>query len=646
MKSRKQQCAVTVAMVMAMCGAAAAAEEVTTQMKEVVVTATRDEVPIEQVGSSITVVTAREIEQKQVKTAADVLRSVPGLDVVRSGGLGSTSSIYLRGANPEHTLVLLDGMVMNNPSSAKGVFDFAHLPASGIERIEILRGPQGTLYGSSAIAGVINIITKQGDGKHRAYVSAEAGSFGTARETAGLSGGFDKLQYAFSATRVDSDGISSASTKYGNHEKDPYQNTSILSKISLTPNAYSELSVGMHYNSARNAIDNGGGLLADDPNNLSRTEDFYIRPQGTLSLFKGQWEQRLGLSYSRQKLKLDNPVDSIHPSDLSYGTYQGEAVAADWQHTLNLHATNSVTFGVEQRHEGMHSSYHSEDSFFTYDDVVPRRSVDITSLYLQDQINLWQSWFTTVGLRLDHHQQFGDQATYRITSAYQIAGTDTKLKGSIGTGFKAPTLYQLYSQYGDTTLNPEKSVGWDLGIEQKFSAVKAQLEASFFHNEITDMILFSSISSAPWGVYKNISRASTQGVELLATVQPVEELSFKANYTYTQTEDHSTGAELLRRPKNKASLYVNYQPVKQANISIGILYVDSRKDQLFDPITYATQNLKLKEYTLINLAASYDVTKNLQLFGRVDNLFDKKYEEVAGYGTPGISAFGGAKVSF
>ncbi|MCE1225352.1 MAG: TonB-dependent receptor [Geobacteraceae bacterium] len=645
MKRSRQKYAVALGLVLAVCGSAVA-EEKTTQLGEVVVTATRDEVPIEQVGSSITVVTAKEIEQQQKRTVADALRMVPGVDVVRNGTIGGSTSIYIRGAEAKHTLVLLDGIELNDPSSTGGSFDFANLTTDGIERIEILRGPQSTLYGSSAIAGVINIITKKGNGPLHGYVSAEGGSFYTARESAGISISKDKLQYSLNTVRIDSNGISSASSKYGNTENDPYQHTNLSSRLSIAPSTNSDIDVILRFNKTRTALDNGGGNIADDPNFISRSEELFLRTQGFLSLFEGFWDQQLGISYSNQKRWLSNPVDTDHPFELSYGSYNGQNIKVDWQNTINLHKTNTLILGVEHKDESIKSNYHSEDAFFPYDDVVSRKSAQITSCYLQDQINLWSSWHSTIGVRIDDHSQFGTEATYRFTSAYIIKQTDTKLKGSYGTGFKAPSLYQLYSQYGNQQLSPEKSTGWDLGIEQSLHLMKTKLDITYFKNEIENMIDFKGISTAPYGVYQNISKASLYGVELAASVQPVDELSLKIAYTYTQTKNRTTNEELLRRPKNKISFDANYQLLKQLNINASITYVSSRNDKLYDPITFATQSLKLNDYVLVNLAASYDVTKNLQLFGRIDNLLDRQYEEVAGYGTPGIGAYGGVKVSF
>ena len=618
MKRSRQQCAVAVAMVMAMCGAAAAAEEVTTQMKEVVVTATRDEVPIEQVGSSITVITAKEIEQKQARTVADVLRSVPGLDVSRSGAFGTTS-IFMRGAKSEHTLVLIDGIEMNDPSAAGGGYEFANLVVDSIERIEVLRGPQSTLYGSSAMGGVINIITKKGQGNLKGYISAEGGSFHTAKETAGISGSSSLLRYALNASRFDTKGISAANSANNNPEKDGYWNSSVSAQLGITPVANIELDLSLKYIKSKTDIDGGWGTVIDALNSNQKSEELYARLQAKFNLFNSFLEQKVGASAS----------DISREYNAYNSTYDGQTTKFDWQSILHLHATNDLTVGLERKDEQAKT------------DSMQKKNAGTTSYYLQDQISLFDTWFTTLGTRIDDHSKFGTKATYRFTTAYLVKATDTKVKGSYGSGFKAPSLIQLYHPTwgGNANLKPEESTGWDVGVEQGVPLFNSRISATYFRNDYDDMITWDNTF-----LYANVAKSHTEGVELTATVQPADELLLKAAYTYTETQDDSVGTsssskQLARRPNHKASLDTTCSFMKKGHATLGIVYVGSRYND-------AANTQKLGGYTLVNLAGSYDITKNLQLFGRVDNLFDREYEEVYGYGTPGISAYGGVKVSF
>lgn len=641
MKRSMLKCGMVSGVVMAFC-APAGAEEKIAKLEEVVVTANRLETATREVGSSITVITAQQIEQRQQTLLLDVLRSVPSIDVVRSGGPGSATSVFMRGANSEHTLVLLDGIELNDPSAAGGGYDFANLPTDNIERIEILRGPQSTLYGSRAMAGVINIITKRGQGKPTGFLSAQGGSFNTTAEKAGISGGTGLYNYSLGLSRFDTGGFSAASRKQGNTEKDGYQNTSLNTKLGITPASNFSVDFVANYLKNRADLDYDGGIGGDDPNYIQKTEQVSLRSQADLALFDNLWEQRLGVSFNDLNSDFNNGTDPARPSDLSRGSYHGQSVMLDWQHTLHLHETNSLTLGIERKEENAKSDYYSESIWGPYSSPWDEHSAHTTGYYLQDQVRLWDAWFTTLGVRLDDHSRFGTKATYRFTSAYVVKQTDTTFKGSYGTAFKAPSLYQLYAPtYGYENLNPEKSTGWDLGIEQSLLDGKVTMGVTYFYNDFEDLINFDDASK-----YSNISRATTQGVELTAALRPVNEFTLRAGYTYTRTEDKETGLELLRRPKNKISFDGNYRFMKKADLNLGVVYVGTRFDNVYDPITYGATRVKMRDYLLVNLAASYDLAKNLRIFGRVDNLFDRDYEEVLGYGTAGISAYGGVKVSF
>jgi len=641
-KRSKQQCGVAIGLVMAFSTTRGAQGKVT-NLEEVVVTANRLETATREVGSSITVITAKEIEQRQQKFLLGLLRGVPSIDVVQSGGPGSATSVFMRGASSEHTLVLLDGIELNDPSAPGGGYDLTNLPTDNIERVEILRGPQSTLYGSRAIGGVINIITKRGKGKPTGFLSAQGGSFSTAAEKAGISGGSDLYNYSLGLSRFDTDGISTAARKHGNSENDGYQNSSVNARLGITPTSNLSVDFIVNYLKAKADLDNNGGTGGDDPNYIQRSDQISFRSQADLDLFENRWEQRLGVSFNDLNRDVNNGTDAAHPSDLSRASYHGQSITLDWQHTLHLHETNSLTFGLERKKENAKSDYYSESVWGTYSSPWDEHSAHTTGYYLQDQVRLWDAWFTTMGVRLDDHSRFGSKATYRFTSAYTVKQTDTTVKGSYGTAFKAPSLYQLFEPtYGDMNLRPEENTGWDLGVEQSLFGSTLTVGTTYFHNNFDDLINFDSSLSK----YKNIGRAMTQGVELTAALRPMDELTLRAGYTYTRTEDKETGLELLRRPRNKVSFDGDYRFLKNANVNLGMVYVGSRFDNVYDPATFASTRVKMGEYLVVNLAASYDISKSIRIFGRVDNLFDRSYEEVAGYGTAGISAFGGIKVSF
>lgn len=610
----------------------------TEEMEGIVVTATKLETPEDQLGSSVTVITEEQIRQQDKTSVAEVLRGVPSLDIVRSGGAGGAVSVFIRGANSEHTLVLMDGVEMNDPSSTGRSFDFSSLSVDNIERIEIVRGPQSTLYGSDAMGGVINIITKKGKGKPSGSVSMEGGSFGTVSGQARLSGGNDLLNYSLGMSRLDTDGISAASKEYGNSEDDGFKNTQLSTRVGITPAENLDAEVILRYIDADADIDNSGGAGGDDPNNTQESKLLFLRTQARLALFNNLWEQKIGVSLNDTKRDYENDTDADHPSDLEDSSYDGQSLKFDWQHNLYLLPANTLTFGIETEKEKMNSDYYSESSWGPYTSTFDEESTRTTGYYLQDMISLWDTWTTTLGVRLDDHSRFGSKSTYRAATSYLFRQTGTRLKASYGTGFKAPSLYQLFSDYGDEDLNPEKSTGWDIGVEQRLNRGTVVLGMTYFNNDFDDLIDYDS---ATWK-YVNVAKAQTKGVEIYVSVYPMEDLTFRAGYTYLDTEDKETGENLLRRAKNKSSLDVNYRFLGKGNVNISAVYVGRRDD--YDYSAY--ERVRLDSYTLVNLAASYDITKNIRISGHVDNLTDEEYEEVLGYGTAGISAYAGLTLSF
>jgi vitamin B12 transporter len=606
------------------------------QIDEMVVTATKVETPSKEVGSSLTIITRQQIEEQQKSTVLEVLRSVPSLDVVQNGGAGRNAGIFIRGAKSEHTLVLLDGVEVNDPISTGRSVNFANLTIDNVERIEILRGPQSTLYGSDAMGGVINIITKTGKGKPNGFLAVEGGSFNSLKESGGFNGGNDRIRYSFGFSRQDTDGISAVKDKNGSLEKDGYGNTSFSGKLGITPVKNFDIDVIYTRSQSKTDLDETGD---DDPNYTAAATSNFVRTQAKLSLFNHVWDQRIGFSLMDIERNDRNDVDTAHPQDSSLASFNGRMIKFDWQNNFTIHRTNVLTAGLETEEEAGKSFYSSDSAWGPYTSIFSEKTARTTGFYLQDQIKLWNAWFTTVGVRVDNHDKFGTASTYRLASAYVIEKIGTKIKGSYGTGFKAPSLYQLYSSYGDENLKPEESIGWDIGIEQSFAGEKLMVEAVYFKNDFENLVDFNSATYQ----YSNIAKAKTQGFEFSASFHATEPLVFHGSYTYTETKDKVTGLELLRRAKNKAGFDANYRFLKNGNINLNLIYVGKRADISY--VGYSAIRVKTPGYVLTNLAASYNLTKNIQIFGRIDNLFNKNYEEVIGYGTPGASAFIGIKGS-
>jgi len=604
------------------------------------VSANRTETAREEVGSSITIITARQLEAMQKLTVLDALRTVPGLDVVQTGGPGGQASVFIRGAKSEDALILMDGVEMNDPSTPGRSFDFAQLHTANIERIEIIRGPQSTLYGSDAMSGVINIISKTGKGKTVGFLSGEYGSFDSFSGNGGLSGGNSWADYTLSASRLDTKGISAASANDGNLERDGYENTTISGKLGITPAEQIHFDFIMRYVDSQADLDNAGGAGGDDPNNRADVEQLFSKTQARVSLFNGFWEQAIGFSLSRQERHYRNDTDTAHPADLDRSSYNGQILKFDWQHNFRFQEANTLTMGMELEQEKGRSEYYSESAWGPYASEFAQKNTRTTAWYVQDHVCLSGNWFATLGARLDDHSRFGTKITYRIASTYLIQKTGTRIKGTYGTGFKSPSLYQLYSLYGDETLKPEANLGWDIGIEQSLWNNKLTLGATYFNNEFDQMIDFDT---ATWK-YMNVGAAKTRGIEMITCAQPLAVLILQANYTYTATEDETTGLGLLRRARHKLGFSADYRFSKKGNASLEIDFVGKRADIDFSIWPYA--RVTLAGYVLLNLATTYDLSSHVRISAGVKNLGNVKYEEVLGYGTPGISAYTEIKFMF
>ncbi|MFH0871519.1 MAG: TonB-dependent receptor, partial [bacterium] len=423
------------------------------ELQEVVVTATRLEEPLREVASSVTVISQEEVERRQQRSVAEIIRAVPGLDVVQGGGPGRLASVSIRGAGDGHTLVMMDGIELNDPISPTRSYDFAYLSADNIERIEVVRGPQSTLYGSDAAGGVINIITKKGEGSLKASLSTEAGTYQTYLTKAAVSGSSQDFHYSLGASHLSSEGISAAKAKgftldgesYRNREKDGYRNSSASGRLGWTPISNLDLDLFLRYLDAQADLDNFGGKGGDDPNANQDSKQLFSRGQARLTLFDGLWEQRLGVSLSNQERDYRNDPDADHLTEKETASYDGRLLKLDWQHNLYLHKTNTATFGLEYEVEKGRSDYRSEAFGFVFESALEQRKARTRSAYLQDEVRLGGWFFATAGLRLDEHSRFGTQTTWRLAPAFLIKPSGTKIKGSYGTGFKAPTLYQLYS---------------------------------------------------------------------------------------------------------------------------------------------------------------------------------------------------------
>lgn len=600
----------------------AAAQE-TVYLEKMVITATRTEERIESVASSVTVITAEEIEAKQVTTVLEVLRSVKGFDVVQNGGVGKRTSIFVRGGNSGHILVMIDGIQVNSPTT--GSYDFANLTVDNIDRIEIIRGPQSTLYGSDAMAGVINIISKEGKGSLQWQISGEGGTYNTKKISLSASGSSEKTNYSFSASRFKTDGFSVAKDL---DEDDGYENTSFSGKVGLNFSESLDIDLGISYSEATSDLD-----YYYDSATFTTTPDALNYEMGTKTLtpyikavqrINNNWDHTIMASLD--EASITEKKDSTTTSEIDTTVKN-----INWQHNLYLaKETNTLTFGVEYEEQAGENGGEGDFKKFIYN----------KAFYLQDQASMFTERLNvSLGVRVDDHSLFGEEMTSRITALYNLKLTGTKFKGSWGTAFKAPTLNDLYYNaswgIGNPDLKPEKSTGYDIGFEQKISDL-ILISADYFENDFKNLIQWD------WSIFpmtpENISKAETKGYEFGFNFKPVKSFYIDASCTLLETEDKLTGNELARRANNKGAITVGWTPEK-ADFNLTVNKVGKRWDN-------GGNTTKLRSYTKVDFAASFDITKNLTLFGRGENLLNEDYEEAKGYGTAGISYYGGLKAKF
>jgi vitamin B12 transporter len=606
------------------------------EAKQIVVTGTMLDSELENSGSSVSVLTGQELKDGQYRNALNAIRQLPGVDVVQSGGNGGNAGVFLRGGNSEHTLVLLDGIELNNPATANRSFNLANLTLENIDRIEVVRGPQSTVYGSDAMGGVINLISKKAAKGVKANISSEAGSYNSFTQIGNVSYGGDKFDVSTGITRQDIGGISSADARYGNKEQDDYQNTSLSNRLRFEPLKGYEATNTLRYTRSHSNLDNGGGAGFDDPNRWIRNEEFFTRGDISAKYLSDTLTPSAYIAYTRHSLDDVNSPDS-NSIELLNSNYSGDIVTVGSRAKWAPNESFNAVLGAETQGERASSSYRSDGAFGPFEDNLYGTGARTNSFYLESRALYNQKAYIDAGVRHDNHSIFGDRTTFKVAPAVHISDS-IKLRGSVGTGFKAPSLVQLYSSYGNKDLKAETVTGWDVGVDQEIVKDTLTGTLTFFNNSYDELITFSPSTF----VLENISKAATHGIEVGSNWEICDALSMRVAYTYTDTENDTTGESLLRRPRNKNSLTIVYKPTDRFRAQVQWRLYSSRFDSDFN--AYPPQRVALGGYGLVDIAASYKLNQTLELFSRIDNLFDQEYQEVLGYGAMGAAAYAGLKV--
>ncbi len=603
---------------------------------KVVVTATKTEVPLNETGSSISVITLGEIEKKGKKQIVDILQDIPGVTVSRGGAFGGQAGIFVRGGNSGNVLVLIDGVRINDPMNTTRGVNLAFLTADNVERIEVVKTPQSSLYGSDAQA-VINIITKKGEGKPSATANFEAGSFGTFREGITLSGGNDLASYSLAVSRQDSDGISkaenkskgsSSTKKNSDYEKDSFENTTIASKFNILLPLKSDYTFSVYYQSSKYGYDDN--LEEDDPNKSGDYETVSFNNIFSQQLFNW-WSHKIEYGRSTISRSDEDRADPVDTTEYNHTFFKSNANQAEWKHDFNIGDIDTISAGynfyMEEGSSVYYDSAWSSNSF--------RESATTHSVFVHNHLKLMKRIFHTMGVRYDDHNEFGGNTTWNTTASVILPFTETRLKGSYGTSFKAPSLYQLYDSYsGNLILDPEKGKHYEAGFEQPLLSGKVEFGGTYFNNSYTDQIDYNFTTFK----FENTGEYETSGYEGYMTFRLPMNLDVTGTYTYTDTENKATGADLLRRPKHKGSATLNWAFIEGANFNLVYNYVGSRYDYTTYPAT-----AKLDDYSTVDIKLSYWMNENIQVYGRVENAGDKKYQEINGYAMPERAFYAGVE---
>lgn len=615
------------------------------QAEEIVISATKTPLPVSQVTSAVEIITGEEMERKKIKSVIDALRLAQGVTAFSNGGPGTMATVRIRGAQENHTLVVLDGTIMNSPTD--GTFNFANITPDNIERIEILRGAQSMLWGADAIGGVINIITKKGAGKPAASAYFEYGSFATLREGAQASGVKGPFDLSVSLNRWDTASFSNVNYVRGAAERDSFHNWQASGKLGVTLPKDGRLEFGLRWWDSFVNLDKAFGQTAFDvfgshnrTNNLT-VNGMYEQP------ITSWWTQKLTLAMTREHTVFD---PGTFEKNLNTGVtapvfpFPGDIDILnrrlEWQHNFQIGKSLLLTGGYQLRDERGENP-----------DVAPEgKRITSNAGFAQAQVNVQDRVLATAGVRYDSYNSFGDATTYRVTGGYLHKETGTKVRASYATGFRAPTINQLYFPFfGNPNLQPEKSQSWDAGIDQKLFGERLTLSAGYFWNRFRNLIQAALSASCPPSPFVqppdlpfcavNVGSARSEGVEAGFTVALFKNLDVKGQYTYTSTRDLSNNNRLPRWPVHQGTVGVSYQPFKTVRVNMDYRYVGSRFN---DPANTQKQG----SFGVVNLSGSYDVIKYVQVFGRVDNLFNQQYEEILYFGTPIRSVYGGIKVSY
>jgi vitamin B12 transporter len=613
-------------------------EQVADAGSDILVTANREARPASTVGQAVTVLDTATITQRQAVVVADLLRQTPGVSVTRNGGVGTATSVNIRGAESDQTVALIDGIKLNDPSSPGGGFDFGGLLIGNIARIEVLRGAQSVLWGSQAIGGVVNLITRQPTEQVAVNARVEGGWHETGHGFANVSGKMGPVSASLGGGYYTTEGISAYAP---GTERDGYRNYAANGSLGIALAPTVSVDVRGFYSNGRTDIDGfpPPTFAFGDTREYGTSEQWTGYAGLNAALFDGRFRNRFGYAHT------DTDRHNYDPDGTPIETFAGKGRndRIEYQGVADLGSAVFATFGAER-----------EVSRFTtasYGGPATRGRARIFSVYGQLAVTPVAGLTATGGVRHDDHNIFGGATTVSASGVYSPNDGATAFRASYSEGFKAPTLYQLQSEYGNARLKPERSRGWDAGVAQKALDGAVEASATYFRRTSFDLINFVSCDTSvgicadrPFGTYDNVARARAQGVEFALTLRPVEALTVSAAYTYLDAKNRSTGTadagrDLARRPDNSVSVNADYRWPFGLTTGATVTAVG-------DSFNNASNSQRLDGYVVTDLRASFPIVDHVEVYGRIENAFDQRYQTILQYGQPGRGAFGGVRLTY
>ncbi|MGF1462691.1 MAG: TonB-dependent receptor plug domain-containing protein [Maricaulaceae bacterium] len=606
--------------------------ETETALEPIIVTGVRVDQPLDQVGRAVSVVTAEEIALRQQRFVFDALEAVPGVQVIRSGGAGSLASVSIRGLPSDQTLVVQDGIVSNNPAFFGNTFDFANFDTADIAQIEVLRGAQSTLYGSDAISGVINIVTKDGREGFGAEGFIEGGSFGTFRGAATVLGGDERLSGRLTIAGTETRGFSAADEADGNTEDDGFRNITVSSKVRARPINSLELDAVFRFSDS--AVEFDGFTPPDftfgDSDDTGDTRELSVAGSATHTALEGRLENRVRITY------FDSSIINEGGGFVTFDA-DGSRVSYEYQGTARPIEPVTVVGGFEFERERAETG-----------STPGVLDVTTTSLFALAQLRPLDFVSIEGGVRVDNNSEFGSETTFSVSGSIDIPRTPLRLRGSWAEGFQAPTSGELdfnlaqaaifeFDPAIDLFLTPERSRGFDIGAELTVLEGRANLQATYFQQEVEDLLTFLFVPGAPSvGIFTNVEEFETQGVEIATQIILTPKLRFDGAYTYVDATNITLDVVQGNQPDNRFNAQIAYTPTRKLSLSGGLTFNGSEIDGVET----------LDSFTLVNLRAAYQVTEIVEVFARIENAFDADFQDNLGFGTAPVSAFGGVRARF